>query len=198
MRLLLVAIVCEMALFSAVAPHFLSAGNFIEVARFSVELGLVAVAMTPVIVTGGIDLSVGAMMGLAAVVFGVAATTAPIPVAALFALLVGVAGGIVNACAVAWLGIPALVATLATMSLFRGVAEGVTEGAISYSGFSPGFLFLGQGYLAGAIPSQLPCFSLRWPGSVCCSIDRSWAAPGMRSGSRRPARVMRVFPSGSE
>ena len=48
------------------------AGNFFEITRLSVELGLLAIALTPVIVTGGIDLSVGAMMGLAAVVFGAA------------------------------------------------------------------------------------------------------------------------------
>jgi rhamnose transport system permease protein len=49
-----------------------TAGNFFEVIRFSVELGLLAIALTPVIVTGGIDLSVGSMLGLAAVVFGAA------------------------------------------------------------------------------------------------------------------------------
>ena len=47
-------------------------GNFFEITRLSVELGLLAIALTPVLITGGIDLSVGSMMGLAAVMFGVA------------------------------------------------------------------------------------------------------------------------------
>ena len=62
----------EIAFFSAFAPNFFTVGNFFEITRFSAELGLLAVALTPVIVAGGIDLSVGAMMGLAAVSFGAA------------------------------------------------------------------------------------------------------------------------------
>ena len=65
---LLAVIAAETVLFAAVAPGFFTLGNFFEMTRFSVELGLLAVALTPVIVTGGIDLSVGSMMGLAAVV----------------------------------------------------------------------------------------------------------------------------------
>src|SRR5437879_1429292 len=62
--LLLIALLAEIAVFAVVAPNFFSAANFFEVTRFSVELGLIAVALTPVIITGGIDLSVGSMMGL--------------------------------------------------------------------------------------------------------------------------------------
>ena len=54
-------------LFAAIAQNFFTLGNFFEVIRLSVELGLLAIALTPVIVSGGIDLSVGSMMGLAAV-----------------------------------------------------------------------------------------------------------------------------------
>src|SRR6202790_1418445 len=68
--LLLAALLAEIAVFSVVAPNFFSPANFFEVSRFSVELGLIAIALTPVIITGGIDLSVGSMMGLAAVSFG--------------------------------------------------------------------------------------------------------------------------------
>ena len=62
--ILLVALAIEIALFAAIAPNFATTGNFFEITRLSVELGLLAIALTPVIVTGGIDLSVGAMMGL--------------------------------------------------------------------------------------------------------------------------------------
>src|SRR5258708_32682312 len=69
---LLLALILEAAIFSFIAENFFTWGNFFEMIRFSVELGLLALALTPVIITGGIDLSVGSMMGLAAVVFGAA------------------------------------------------------------------------------------------------------------------------------
>ena len=159
---LLLVCTAEIVFFSAVAPNFFTLGNFFEISRFSVELGLLAVALTPVIVAGGIDLSVGSMMGLAAVSFGSAYHTwhLALPLAALFAVLVGCAGGALNALLIARLKLPALIVTLGTYSLFRGIAEGITRGAVSYTGFPSTFLFLGQGYLAGVIPTQLPAFVL--------------------------------------
>ena len=146
---LLAVLALEIAIFGATTPYFLSWGNGVEILRFSVELGLLAVALTPVIVAGGIDLSVGAMMGLAAVSFGIfwQDLGLPLPVAALATLAVGATGGALNAALVSRLGIPALIVTLGSMALFRGIAEGLTEAAVSYSGFSASFLFLGQGYL---------------------------------------------------
>ena len=78
--------------------------------------------------------------------------------AALCALLAGCAGGALNALLIARLELPALIVTLGTFSLFRGIAEGITEGAVNYTGFPSRFLFLGQGYLGGVIPAQLPVF----------------------------------------
>jgi rhamnose transport system permease protein len=160
--ILLVALAAEIALFAAIAPNFATTGNFFEITRLSVELGLLAIALTPVIVTGGIDLSVGAMMGLSAVVFGAAQRDWGLHpgAAAIIALAVGGAGGALNALLVARLRIPPLIVTLGTFSLFRGIAEGITQAAVNYSGFPSGFLFLGQGYLWGVIPAQLPIFIL--------------------------------------
>jgi rhamnose transport system permease protein len=157
---LLVALAAEIALFAAIAPNFATVGNFFEVTRFSIELGLLAVALTPVIVSGGIDLSVGSMMGLAAVAFGAAYRDWDLPPAgaAAVSLAVGLAGGALNAVLVARLGIPSLIVTLGTFSLFRGLAEGITQGAINYTGFPRPFLLLGQGYIGGVIPAQLPIF----------------------------------------
>jgi rhamnose transport system substrate-binding protein len=158
--ILLVALAIEVGLFATIAPNFATTGNFFEITRLSVELGLLAIALTPVIVTGGIDLSVGAMMGLSAVVFGAACRDWGLhpALAACIALLVGVAGGSLNAVLVAYLRIPPLIVTLGTFSLFRGIAEGITQAAVNYTGFPPGFLFLGQGYLGGIVPAQLPIF----------------------------------------
>ena len=156
----LAALVFEIVLFAAVAPNFATAGNFFEIARLSVELGLLAIALTPVLITGGIDLSVGSMMGLSAVLFGAAYRDWNLPIAAAAAtsLLTGCAGGALNAILVARLGIPPLIVTLGTFSLFRGIAEGITLGAVNYTGFPASFLAVGQGYLWGFVPTQLPIF----------------------------------------
>jgi rhamnose transport system permease protein len=157
---LLVAVALEIAGFSALAPAFFSVGNGFEILRSSVELGLLAVALTPILVSGGIDVSVGAMMGLAAVVFGAAMTEWHLatPIAILLALLVGLLGGALNAALVARLDVPPLIVTLGSMSLFRGIAEGLTQGAVNYTGFPVRFLAFGQGYLLGVVPPQLILF----------------------------------------
>ena len=131
--------------------------NAFEVARLSVELGLLAVALTPIIVTGGIDLSVGAMLGLSAVVLGAAYRDWHVPIVAAIglALLVGCAGGLLNAVLISRWGIPPLIVTLGSLSVFRGIAEGMTQAAENYSGFPARFLALGQGYLFGVVPWQL-------------------------------------------
>ena len=156
----LAALVFEIVLFAAIAPNFATAGNFFEIARLSVELGLLAIALTPVLITGGIDLSVGSMMGLSAVLFGAAYRDWNLPIAAAAAtsLLTGCAGGALNAILVARLGIPPLIVTLGTFSLFRGIAEGITLGAVNYTGFPAWFLAVGQGYLWGFVPTQLAIF----------------------------------------
>ena len=163
----LLALVAEIAIFSGVAQNFLTTANFLEVIRMSVELGLLAVAMTPVIITGGIDLSVGSMMGLAAVAFGsfVMDWHWPIPAAILATLLIGCVGGALNGLLVAEFKIPALIVTLGSFSAFRGIAEGITHGAVNYSGFSKSFLFLGQGYVLG-VPAQLPILVIAIVGYV--------------------------------
>src|SRR5213593_1776879 len=92
---LLLVIVIECVIFSVTGNNFLSAVNAFEITRLSVEIGLLALALTPIIITGGIDLSVGSMIGLAAVVLGGLWRDAhlPISLAAAFTLLAGVIGG---------------------------------------------------------------------------------------------------------
>src|SRR3989441_1661114 len=154
---LLLVILIEGSIFSVTGNNFLTAANAFEITRLSVEVGLLALALTPIIITAGIDLSVGSMMGLAAVVLGSLWRDAHLPIvaAAAIALLIGVVGGSLNALMIARLRFPPLIVTLGTFSLFRGIAEGVTRGIENYSGFSPRFLFLGQGYVSGLVPTQL-------------------------------------------
>ena len=146
--ILLAAVGAEIAVFAAIAQNFFTLENFFEMLRLSVELGLLAVALTPVIVSGGIDLSVGSMMGLAAVLFGAAYHDWGLSLggAAMVALAAGCAGGALNAWLIAYFNIPPLIVTLGTLSLFRGIAEGLTRGAVNYTDFPASFLALGQGY----------------------------------------------------
>ena len=67
---LLLLLAFEIALFGFAGQNFFTGSNAFEIVRLAVELGLLALALTPVIVTGGIDLSVGSMIGLAAIIFG--------------------------------------------------------------------------------------------------------------------------------
>ncbi|HEU4768798.1 MAG TPA: substrate-binding domain-containing protein [Pyrinomonadaceae bacterium] len=154
---LLLVLLSECVIFSITGTNFLTTPNAFEVTRLSVEIGLLALALTPVIITGGIDLSVGSMMGLAAVVLGGLWRDAEVSmgVAVGITLLSGLAGGSLNGLLISRLGLPPLIVTLGTFSLFRGIAEGLTRGIENYSGFPASFLFLGQGYVGGVIPAQL-------------------------------------------
>ncbi len=153
---LAILIASEIAVFSITGRNFFSVANFFECIRLAVEIGLLALALTPVIVAGGIDLSVGSMMGLCAVCFGALWSDAhwPMGLAVVITLLISLAGGAINGVLISRLNVSALVVTLGTYSLFRGLAEAITTGAKNYSGFPAGFLFLGQGYLGGIVPTQ--------------------------------------------
>ena len=152
----------EIAYFAVTGSNFLTAANAFEITRAGVEIGLLSLAMTAVILTGGIDLSVGSLLGLAAVLMGAAGRGGGLPMglAALVAVAVGLAGGALNALLVARLGVPPLIVTLGTFSLFRGLAEGWTGGVRNYTDFPAAFLFLGQGRLPGGLPAQLPLLLL--------------------------------------
>jgi rhamnose transport system permease protein len=155
--ILLLVLLLEVAIFGLISRNFLTLGNAAEVTRLSVEIGLLAIALTPVIVSGGIDLSVGALLGLSAVVFGWLWRDLGLPVgaAAVLALGVGATGGALNGLFVTRLRLPPLIVTLGSLALFRGLAKGLTGGTETYTGFSESFLALGQGYFAG-VPLQLP------------------------------------------
>jgi rhamnose transport system permease protein len=155
-------LVLEVIYFAATGSNFLSAANAFEVARAAVEIGLLSLAMTAVILTGGIDLSVGSLLGLAAVLMGAAGRGGGMPMglAALVAVTVGLLGGALNALLVARLGVPPLIVTLGTFSLFRGLAEGWTGGVRNYTDFPAAFLFLGQGRMPGGLPAQFPLLVL--------------------------------------
>jgi rhamnose transport system permease protein len=161
-RLLAALLLVEVVVFSFLGTNFLTLGNGFELARSAVELGLLALALTAVIVTGGIDLSVGSAMGLCAVVFGFLWRDFGFPVwaAALAAVSAGVLGGALNALAIAWLELPPLIVTLGTYSLFRGLAEGLTGGVQYFSGFPDAFIRFGSGGQVAVFAVAIAAFAV--------------------------------------
>src|SRR5437899_6109257 len=114
--ILLLVLAGEWLYFNSVGPRFGSLDNTFDILRHSVEIGLLALVMTPIILTGGIDLSVGSLLGLCAILFGKLWRGAglPIPVAAACTLGIGALAGGLNATLITWLRLPPLIVTLGT------------------------------------------------------------------------------------
>jgi len=168
--LLLLVLVVEWALFyhfgtstnrRGLVVGFGTIDRQFDILRHACEIGLLALALTPVILTAGIDLSGGSLLGLCAIVFGKLWHDGgvPIPVAAALTLGAGALGGGLNAALITKLRLPPLIVTLGTYSLFRGLAEAITHGAITYTDFPAGYLFLGQERSLG-LPTQAWLFLL--------------------------------------
>ena len=159
--ILLFVLGAEWLYFNAVGRNFGTLDNSFDIVRHSVEIGLLALAMTPVILTGGIDLSVGSLLGLCAILFGKFWRDAgiPIPLAMFCTLGLGALAGGLNAALITGLRLPPLIVTLGTFSLFRGLAEAITHGADTFTNFPAAFLFLGQERWLG-LPAQLYVFVL--------------------------------------
>ncbi len=158
---LLFVVAAEWLYFNSVGRHFGSLDNTFDIVRQTVEIGLLALVVTPIILTGGIDLSLGSLLGLCAIVFGKLWRDAGlgIPSAIACTLVVGAMAGGLNAALITLLRLPPLIVTLGTYSLFRGFAEAITRGTDTFTNFPASFLFLGQERWHG-IPAQFPIFLL--------------------------------------
>jgi len=157
---LLIVLVAELALFSTLSPYFLNVQNMLDTSRFFAESCLIALGMTLVIVTGGIDLSVGSLLALVSVAVGFSYSAGlPLPLALIVGLGTGAFGGLLNGALIASLGLSPLTVTLGTFSLFRGLAY-VISNAGAVSNFPTWFAYIGQYYVGGLIPGQLVVFIL--------------------------------------
>ncbi|TCU11167.1 ABC transporter permease [Rhizobium sullae] len=139
-----------MVFFSITTDTFMTAGNILNVIRQAAPILVVAVAMTLVIVTGGIDLSVGSQVALVnAVAAIILAMGYPWPVVVFGMLAFGALMGLVQGWFVAYQGIPAFIVTLAGLSILRGLALYLTQGYSIPIKDVPGFFWLGRGQLVG-------------------------------------------------
>ena len=144
-----------LAIFALTQPVFLSARNWEDLGRsYFVELGLLTVAATIVLLTRGIDLSVAAVLALSSVTLGKLHVDAGLSiwVAILGALAVGLGAGLLNGLLVVRLRLSPIVATLATLTLYRGISLGLTRGS-NLGPYPHSFQQLGQGEVGG-IPLQ--------------------------------------------
>lgn len=129
---------------TAFVPGFLDPQSLSDRSRHWVEIGLVALPMTFVIATGGIDLSVGSLVALSMMTAGrLQSEGCPLGLVIASALLTGLAGGLLNAALILFLHLPPVVATLATLALFRGLAFGLS-GAQPVSGWPDEFVDWGS------------------------------------------------------
>ncbi len=144
-----VVLVLLSALFAMVAPGFLSAANLSNVLMQSTILLMIALPMTLIIMTEGLDLSVGAVLTLASVVLALTVVaTGSLILGLATALAVGLAFGILNGILVAWMAIPPFVATLGTLGAAQGLALIVSDGQ-SVVGVPPSIQFIYSGKVSG-------------------------------------------------
>ena len=123
---------------SALQPQaFASVENFYNITRNFAFIGIMALGMTTVIITGGIDLSVGSVMGLAAIAAGLVLQAAgPWWLAMAAGLATGLVSGAVNGALIAWVGLPPFVVTLGTLSIGRSLAVVLSQNKMIYD-FGP-------------------------------------------------------------
>jgi rhamnose transport system permease protein len=150
---LLVVLVILTIVMSQLSPYFLTTSNLLDTTRLFTESGLIALGMTLVIITGGIDISVGSILGLSSITLGLLYQDGvPLPIAIMCAIVVGVLCGLGNGLLVTRLALHPLAITLATLALYRGVAFGIA-GPHEVSTFPSWFEYVGQYYI-GQIPGQ--------------------------------------------
>ena len=140
---------------AALEPRFLSAGNLASVARQTAVITIISMGMTVVMVSGGIDLSVGSVLALAGVAGAIAMVAgAPVSVGIAVSVAIGAGCGVLNGVAVAMLRIPPFIVTLGAMGIYRGIALLVTDGK-AVVGLPSGFGYLAEGNLFGIVPLPL-------------------------------------------
>jgi len=134
-RMIVLALILA-AVLSLLSPYFLTRSNLFNVLDQSVVVGIVAVGMTFVILTGGIDLSVGSVAGLTGIILGLAAQNYPLALAILIAIVAGAGIGLISGFLIAYFGLAAFVVTLGMMAIGRSLAY-IFSGQTSISTIPP-------------------------------------------------------------
>ncbi|GGA40678.1 ABC transporter permease [Pelagibacterium lentulum] len=144
--------------FSLASPNFMQTSNIISILQAASVNGVLAVAATLVIITGGIDLSVGALMTFCAVICGVLLTYMglPLPIGVAGAILAGIASGLCSGTFVAKLKVPPFIATLGMMLILRGLSLVISGTRPIYFNDTPGFTEIATGSIVRNFLPFLP------------------------------------------
>lgn len=153
---ILIGFVVLGTIISIINPNFLSSNNLLNVLRQTSTNLYLALAMTMIIILGGIDLSVGSIMAVVGVVTTafIAILGTPVIIAVAAGIITGVFIGSVNGYIVATTVIPPFIVTLATMNIARGAAYVLTDGQ-PVRVMSNSFNFIGSGYIGGVLPTPV-------------------------------------------
>ncbi len=160
---LVIALIVMVALITTQTEYFFSARNLFNIAQNMAVVGLIAVGMTMVIVSAGLDISVGSIAGCASVTTALVVVASGSVLGGIGAsLCVGLLLGLVNASIVSFLRVNPVVATLATFSAFRGVAFLIAPGGRPVGVLDPGFATLGSGRIFefGSFPGVPVAFAI--------------------------------------
>ena len=152
------SLIALVAFFSFASPEFLQVDNIVSILQATAVNGVLAIASTFVIITGGIDLSVGTLMTFCAVMSGVFLTNwgMPLFVGVLAAIVFGALSGSISGFLVAKLRIPPFIATLGMMMLLKGLALVISGTRPIYFNNTPGFTSISQDSLIGSLIPVLP------------------------------------------
>lgn len=144
--------------FSIASPSFLQTDNLVSILQATAVNGVLAIACTFVIITAGIDMSVGTLMTFCAVMTGIVLTKfgLPLPFGILTALVVGGLSGFLSGSLVAKLKIPPFIATLGMMMVLKGLSLVISGTKPIYFSDTPGFSAISQDSLIGDLIPQLP------------------------------------------
>lgn len=137
---------------SMIAPKFATPGNLLNIFQNACFIGIMAIGMTPVIISGGIDISVGSILGMCGVTLGIVLNAdMPLVVGIAATLAMGVLCGAVNGTIIAYVKLPPFIVTLATLSIGRSLALVLTNNQVFYEfgRATDSIVALGGGYTFG-------------------------------------------------
>ncbi len=147
------ALIVMMVVFSVASPNFLSFDNIIGILIATAVNGVLALGVTFVIISGGIDLSIGTVMTLSAVMTAVVVTNwhLPVPLGIVGGLLAGTAAGLANGFLIAKMKVPPFIATLGMLNVAKGLALVIAELRPIYFNDTPSFNEMAMGSALGAV-----------------------------------------------
>ncbi len=155
---LAMALLLVLALNALLSPYFLDAWTLSDASYNFTEKAVVALALALLMIAGEIDISIAGIIALASVAMGLAAAHGVgTPGLIAIGLATGLAAGALNGLLVTWLGVSSIVATIGTMSLFRGIAYAVLGDRV-LKDYPASFAVPGQGYVIGPVTVELMVF----------------------------------------